>query len=58
LRISRSKIAVPELVAGFVSRSALLDRLDQADAGQLVVLVAPPSTAASPSILVEGDVRL
>src|SRR5689334_10371984 len=42
MRVPASKIAVPELPVGFVHRPALLDRLDQADAGQLVFLVAPP----------------
>src|SRR5690242_12303202 len=42
MRVPASKIVVPELPVGFVRRPALLDRLDQADAGQLVVLVAPP----------------
>ena len=42
MRVPRSKIAVPELPVGSVPRSALLDRLDQSDAGQLVLVVAPP----------------
>jgi LuxR family maltose regulon positive regulatory protein len=42
VRVPGSKIAVPELPVGAVPRPALLDRLDQADAGQLVVVVAPP----------------
>jgi LuxR family transcriptional regulator, maltose regulon positive regulatory protein len=42
MRIPQSKIAVPALPGGFVARGHLLDRLDQATAGQLVVVIAPP----------------
>ena len=42
MRISQSKITVPELPTAFIPRDHLLDRLDQTALGQLVVVIAPP----------------
>src|SRR3954452_6029392 len=42
MQIAEGKITVPELPTSFVLRDDLLDRLDQAAPGQLVVVIAPP----------------
>lgn len=42
MRIPGGKIAAPHLPTGFTSRPHLLERLDRAGDGQLVVVTAPP----------------
>src|ERR1700750_2880050 len=42
MRIPQSKITVPELPSASVPREDLVERLDRAVLGQLVVVIAPP----------------